>query len=201
MVYDVPNTTHSVQESIDDAYKNGYGLISFPLVESQHDTPKLIASNSLSDVPFKYSTDSSSAIFQSVYGKLSPWLAFNVTKTNTAQYVAQCIELLHHELDWALHLGIYGVILPSPSGNSNTEHKTSDNDDTDFDEIAVQYASAIVSAFESRGQMTGIIPISFSSKGWKLWKALSILLRDIKTVRPALVIEQNVALVHNSSSF
>eukprot|EP01084_Bolivina_argentea_P162481 282759_1 len=193
LVYDVPSTTQSVQDSIDDAYKNGYGLISYPLVESQHDTPKLIASNSLSDVPFKYSANTNSVIFQSVYGKLSPWLTFNVTESNTAQYSAQCIELLQHELDWALHLGIYSVILPSPSHSKNesTELKTSDSDDTGL-ELAVQYASAIISAFKSRGQMTGIIPISFSSNGWKLWKTLSRLLRDIKTVRPALVIEQNV---------
>ncbi len=37
---------------------------------------------------------------------------------------------------------------------------------------------------ERRIHMIGIVPITFDNLDWKIWKSLSILIRDIKNVRP-----------------
>eukprot|EP01084_Bolivina_argentea_P257869 434535_1 len=112
LVCDIPDTTQSVQTSIDIAYDNGFGLISYPLIDPKFDTSNLITSdNFLSNIPFAYHSNSPASIFQSIYGKISPWITFNPHNNYLTQ---KSIQLLQRELDWSLHLGIYSIILPNP---------------------------------------------------------------------------------------
>lgn len=221
LVYDIKQSSKaSTQELIDDAYDNGFGLISYPLIDAKLDKPKLIKdkyirlntdnddeskdindhfnNNVLSDIPFNYFEDSSAEIFQSVYGKISPWLSFDDNSSNTnIAYNASYEDMLQHQLDWCSHLGIYWTILPSPYANptKTTEAKSNDNNDKNNDEshveIAINYASAIIAAFSKHEEMVGIIPIPLSDDAWKLWSSLSILLRSTKNVRPGMY-HQNV---------
>ncbi len=45
-----------------------------------------------------------------------------------------------------------------------------------------------------RIHMIGIVAITFDNIGWKRWKSLSILIRDIKNVRPGVKSIQILAL-------
>ena len=220
LVYDIKESSNaSTQELIDEAYDNGFGLISYPLIDPKLDKPELIKdkyirstdnddeakdindhfnNNVLANIPFNYFEDSSADIFQSVYGKISPWLSFNNNSSNAnTAYNASYEDLLQHELDWCSHLGIYWVILPSPSpsqkpikSKSGSEEKQNDDEGNNLDEsqleIAVNYASAIMAAFGKHEEMVGVIPIPLSDEGWKLWSSLSILLRGTKNVRPGM---------------
>ena len=233
LVYDVVSSTASTQELIDIAFDNGYGLISYPLIDKKNDNSQLIKdkhikstksndnddeskdindhfnNNVLSNIPFNYFEDSSSEIFQSVYGKISSWIRFDNNSSNkNIEYNSSYHDLLQHELDWCLHLGIFWVILPPPQQPkisqsnekeggqpSNEEKKNGDTNDNECQlEIAVNYASAIIAAFAKRETIVGIVPITFDQKGWQLWSSLSILFRDTKNVRPGMFYEKSLIL-------
>jgi len=49
-----------------------------------------------------------------VVGTLSPWI--DLDKASTQQQRERCRQALEKELQWASHLGVYGVILPAPRG-------------------------------------------------------------------------------------
>ena len=196
LVQDVMDTTRSAQVLIDTAHGNGFGLIAYPLINTKLDNQSLITqpkdpNNILSDIPFNYNSDSDASIFQSVYGKISRWLSFK-PGNNSEQCLlnAHSELLLQRQIEWASHLGIFSVILPPVIHEDELKENESDNNN--ITDIAMNYASAIYAAFVTRGHMLGLIPISFTAQGWKIWQILSILLRNIKHVRPALIIEKDI---------
>eukprot|EP00930_Biecheleria_cincta_P085540 TRINITY_DN74923_c0_g1_i1.p1 TRINITY_DN74923_c0_g1~~TRINITY_DN74923_c0_g1_i1.p1 ORF type:complete len:613 (-),score=106.14 TRINITY_DN74923_c0_g1_i1:28-1866(-) len=66
------------------------------------------------------STDSDLALdsktwSSAVVGKLSPWIDLSATMTPAQQ--DYCRQALEQELGWGSHLGVYGILLPSPGAN------------------------------------------------------------------------------------
>ena len=216
IVYDYHDSSKSFEDAIDSAYQDGYGLIAYPLVDSTKDVPEMIDSyhgsetadkgdhsNVIGNVPFNFDTGTPSHVFQSIYGKTSPWLDFT---NRDAEHTASSLQLLIHQIDWAVHLEIYYLILPPPKFRLNNVESSQSTDDgktaMDMDqqptttqtindgaimECAVNYASAILSATGSNEKLVFWIPIPFNITGWKLWKKLSILLRNKKALRPGML--------------
>ena len=216
IVYDYDDSSKSFEDAIESSYQDGYGLISYPLVDSTKDTPEMIESyhrqqtadkntpsSIIGNVPFNFNTGTPSHVFQSIYGKTSQWIDFT---NKDAQHSASYLQLLIHQIDWAVHLEIYYLILPPPKfrsassesnesaddGKMEIDHEsngktTKSIDDTVIMECAVNYASAILSATGSNDKLVFWIPIPFNITGWKLWKKLSILLRNHKALRPGML--------------
>ena len=219
VVYDYTDSSKSFEEAINAACNDGFGLIAYPLVDHIKDVPALIdlhhqlgsKENELNhpqfeligNVPFNFDTGTPSNIFQSIYGKTSQWVHF---QHPNEELNASYLQLLIHEIDWAVHLEIYYLILPPPKvrghgiesgdgkiGDMDIDHESGSTatlddaksiDDADITECAFNYASSIITATAKHSKLVLWVPIPFNITGWKLWKKLVILLRNCKSLRP-----------------
>jgi len=215
LVFDYRDSTKTFQEAIDGAYHDGYGLIAYPLVDHNKDDAALIdalhRSNAtasdldiVGNVPFNFDCGTPSTTFQSLYGTTSQWIEFGL---DDAERSASYLQLLIHEIDWAVHLEIYYLILPPPKIRGHVVGSVDDgalsmdphhdakerDDDAAITECAVNYASSILTAVQKSEKLVFWIPIPLNIAGWKLWKKMSILFAENKALRPALVIQKDAA--------
>jgi len=206
IVYDYNDSSKTFQSAIDSAYQDGYGLIAYPLIDHTLDTSALIDSKEQSsgttpnaiagNIPFNFDSGTPSHIFQSIYGKISQWIHCD---HDDAELNANSLQFMMHQIDWAVHLEIYYLILPPPRITSTAPLPSDQMDidwkeghDVDIMDCAVQYASLTMAATAKHEKSVFWIPIPLSISGWKFWKKLAILMRNKKSIRPALVLQKDV---------